>query len=70
MQWSGLLFVGIGMFAIRGAALDWDWFMNSRKARVLVRFLGRGGRIFYALLGLGIFVFGILYAAGIIRDAR
>lgn len=68
MNGAGLFFVAIGLFPIAGAYFNWDWFMNDRKARVFVAFLGRtGARIFYALLGIGLVVFGILITLGIIH---
>ncbi len=67
MDLFGLLFVGIGLFAIAGAWFDWDWFMNARKARFWVKILTRNGaRIFYACLGIALFVFGIFAILGII----
>ena len=45
--------------------------MNSRKAALFVRFLGRNGaRAFYGLLGAGIVVIGVLIAAGVIHSDR
>ncbi|MFT5526728.1 MAG: hypothetical protein ACI9G1_000145 [Pirellulaceae bacterium] len=70
MNLFGLLIVAAGVFSICGAAFDWDFFMNSRKAQFIVGIFGRpGARIFYGLLGLGITVLGALLALGIIRDA-
>ena len=67
----GLLFVALGVFTALAAALDWDWFMEDRKAQFLVRLFGRGGaRIFYALLGFGFIVLGAFVAAGVILDTR
>jgi hypothetical protein len=41
-----------GLVAIAGAAFDVDWFMNHRKAALVVAVLGRtGARAFYAVLG-------------------
>jgi hypothetical protein len=52
-----------------GAALDWDWFMNHRKAQRLVRLFGRGGaRGIYAALGAGLLVAGVLMGLGIIEE--
>lgn len=66
----GLLIVAGGMFSIAGAAFDWDWFMNSRKAAFLVAILSRtGARIFYLLLGLVLVTMGILLTANIIQNA-
>ena len=62
-----LLLVLCGLFAIAAGVLDWDWFMNHRKAMVFVSLLGRNGaRVFYCLLGLIIAVIGLLVTFGII----
>lgn len=67
----GLILVAIGMFAVCGAVFDWDWFMSHRKARFFVTILTRtGARIFYALLGSGLIVVGILFAMGIAKDSN
>jgi len=48
----GLVVLLAGAFSVAGAALDWGFFMESRKARFFVVVLGReGARWFYALLG-------------------
>lgn len=66
----GLVLVAAGLFSICGAAFDWDFFINSRKARFFVSTLGRkGARIFYAVLGLVVLVLGALITAGILQDA-
>ncbi len=66
----GLLVVAAGIFSIVGAALDWDWFINSRKAQFWVAILGRTGtRIFYGILGLAISIFGILWTLGLLNNA-
>lgn len=63
----GLFFIFAGLFAIAGSLLDWDWFMNNRKAKIFVKLFGRNGaRIFYCLLGLAIAVLGFLITFGII----
>lgn len=60
-----------GAFAICGAAFDWDWFMNHRKAQMFVSWFGRvGARVFYGLLGTVLVVLGALLALGIVQDAR
>ena len=55
------LFLGlVGIFCIAGAACDWEFFMNDRRARLFVIVLGRtGARWFYSLLG------GALAGAGV-----
>ena len=66
---AGLIIVAAGVFSICGAIFDWDWFINSRKARFFVSILGRtGARIFYGVLGVGIVVLGGLLAAGVIEQ--
>lgn len=66
----GLLIAAGGLFSICGALFDWDFFINSRKARIFVSLFGRGGaRIFYGGLGLFLVVLGLLIAMGIVQDA-
>ncbi|MCR5540717.1 MAG: immunity 17 family protein [Ruminococcus sp.] len=50
-----------GFFCIFCAYKDYDWFMNSSKARLWVRLLGRdGARKFYMGLGVVIVALGIM----------
>jgi hypothetical protein len=66
---TGWIVAACGAFAMAGAALDWDWFMNHRKAQRLVRLFGRGGaRGIYAALGAGLLVAGVLMGLGIIEE--
>ena len=70
MSLFGFIIVGAGLFAIAGAVFDWDFFMESRKARLFTTLLGRtGARAFYALLGIALLVLGALMAAGIIQES-
>jgi hypothetical protein len=58
------LLVGAGAFSIAGAAKDWDFFMNNRRARLIVAILGReGARVFYGLLGSAFVVGGLVLLA-------
>lgn len=67
----GWFIVAAGIFSICGAAFNWDWFMNHRKARFLVRVAGRtGARIFYGTLGATLAVLGTLLALGIIESTN
>lgn len=67
----GLLLVAVGLFAICGAALNLEWFMNHRKARFVRNvFGGFGARIFYGLLGTGLVTLGVLVAIGVIQQRR
>lgn len=70
MNPMGLFFVFAGLFSVAGGVCNWDWFMNHHKAQFMSSLLGRNGaRVFYMILGLGLAVFGALYAAGIIQDS-
>ena len=52
---------GAGLFTIFCAIMDYDWFMEDRKAEFVVTIFGRNGaRIFYVLLGLVLITLGIL----------
>lgn len=54
----GVALIGAGTFSILGAALEWSFFMNHKKAQLIAKVFGRQGtRIFYVVLGL--FVAGI-----------
>lgn len=57
-----LVIVGFagGVFSLAGAIFNWDWFMNSRRARFFAKILGlNGARIFYAILGFFLIGLGI-----------
>ena len=70
MNPAGLLIAAAGLFSIAGAFFNWDFFINSRKAQLVVAIFGRtGARIFYGALGLAIVVLGALIAMGILTDA-
>jgi hypothetical protein len=60
---AALLFGGIGVYSIVAAVTDWEWFMTHRSASLPVWLFGRNGaRVFFALLGLAFFVFGVVCA--------
>lgn len=68
MNLFGLLVVAAGIFSICGAYFDWDWFINSSKARLLVSLLGRNGaRVAYGLLGTVITLMGLLITIGVLK---
>jgi hypothetical protein len=49
-----------GLFSIFCAAMNFEWFVNSRKARLFVKIFGRNGaRVFYILLGIALVAGGI-----------
>ncbi|MBN1493400.1 MAG: immunity 17 family protein [Candidatus Omnitrophica bacterium] len=61
------ILIAAGVFSILGAINNWDWFMEHRKARFMVRILTRtGARVFYALLGTVIAAIGICALTGLI----
>ena len=63
-----LLLVAAGSFSVAGAVQDWDFFMESRRARLFVTLLGRSGaRAFYVVLGLAIAGVGVAVGLGAIR---
>jgi Immunity protein 17 len=71
MKYLDLILIAVGVFALCGAAFEWEWFMNHHKARFVSAILGRiGARIFYALLGIGLIVFGVLSALGVVQNTR
>jgi hypothetical protein len=52
MEPMGLILVAAGLFSLCGAFFNWDFFMNARKARLVVALLGRtGARFFYGTVG-------------------
>jgi hypothetical protein len=70
MNLFGLIIVAMGIFSICGAAFDWDWFINHRKAQFFVAIFGRNGaRVFYGILGVFLVVLGALVTFGIVQDS-
>lgn len=64
---GGLFLVAVGLFPMAAAWFDWNFFMESRKARFMVRIMGRNGaRGFYFLLGLAIAMMGLLAILGVL----
>lgn len=56
-----VLVILAGGFTLLGGVLDWDWIMNSRRARMFVALFGRqGARIFYVILGVIIMLVGFV----------
>ena len=49
----GILLVLAGLLPVVAAVEDWDWYMNSRKAKRISNLIGRNSaRIFYGILGV------------------
>jgi hypothetical protein len=65
----GWFFAACGVFAICGAAFDWEWFMNHPRARLFVTLLGRTGtRVLYGFLGAALVAGGMLMASGALQS--
>jgi len=66
------LYLGIflavgGLFSIVCSVMNYDFFIESGKAKFIVKVMGRNGaRGFYGLLGLGLFIAGVGFATGLI----
>ena len=68
MNPEGLILIAIGAFTLAAAIGNWNWFMNNRKARLIVKIFTRNGaRYFYGFLGLGFLLGGLLTTMGIIE---
>ena len=73
----GPVILFFGLLCIVSAIFDWDWFMNHHKAQFVCTKLGRNrARVFYVILGVVLFVLGILSTIssiltllGVIQDA-
>jgi hypothetical protein len=63
MNPAGFILIAVGLFSFAGGSFNWNWFMNTRRARALVRAVGpAGARFFYMLLGIVVIVLGVLLA--------
>lgn len=61
-----VLLIGFaGSLSLLGGLLDWNWFMQSRRAAFFVKILGRtGARVVYIIIGaalLGFAIYGSLH---------
>jgi hypothetical protein len=71
MNAAGIIIVAAGLFSVCGAVWNWDWFINSRKARGIVALCGRNGaRVFYGLLGTAMSVLGLLVILDVVDVSR
>lgn len=67
MEPRGFIFLFIGLFSFCGGFFGWNWFLNHRKARGLIRLIGlNAARIFYMVLGAGFTITGVLILSGYI----
>ena len=61
MNLVGPVILFFGLLSIVGGIFDWDWFMNHHKAQFVCTKLGRNrARVFYVILGVVLFLLGIL----------
>ncbi|MEK6256372.1 MAG: Imm17 family immunity protein [Chloroflexota bacterium] len=62
MNIEAILFTLLGIFVIAAAAYDWEFFMNHRKARFVIKLLGNRNRarILYVLVGVLVAVVGVM----------
>lgn len=64
----GVILIVVGLFSLAGGVFNWDWFMNQRKSKIIVKILKRtGARIFYSILGIAIALIGVLALTGIVK---
>lgn len=55
------VFIIMGLFCIICAVMDFNWFMNSRKAQRMSKMLGRNGaRVFYVIIGIILIILGFI----------
>ncbi|HNO78425.1 MAG TPA: immunity 17 family protein [Phycisphaerae bacterium] len=63
----GWIFVALGAFTICGAMMNWDWYMNHRRAWLFVKLFGRNGaRVVYFVIGSVFVTLGVLHEMGMI----
>ena len=66
MDFVDVLLILAGAFSLLGGILDWDWFMNGRKAQLIVKLFKRtGARVFYGLIGIVLIAAGLLPLFGV-----
>lgn len=59
--WLAAAFLASGVFAIIGGLAAPDWFINSPRAALFLKLLGRNGtRVFYVILGMAILSMGVV----------
>lgn len=70
-RWRALFAIAAGLFSIFGAALEWSFFMESGKAKGMIRLLGYNGtRVFYVAIGVLLVVLGGAMASGALPGGR
>jgi hypothetical protein len=67
----GYVVIAFGLFTVMAACCDWEFYMNHRKARIVIALMGRQGtRVFYGVIGSAMIVAGVLMAVGLFKDLR
>ena len=60
MNPAGLIPVAIGLFTFAAGLFIWDWFVRSKRMRILMNYVGpQGARIIYMILGIILVVIGV-----------
>jgi len=63
MNPAGLILIVVGLFSFAGGLFNWNWFMNTSRARALARSIRPvGARAFYIVLGIIVIVIGVFLA--------
>ena len=64
---SSIVFIGAAI-SLGTAIFNWNWAMKSDEAKPVVGLVGRKNtRVFYAVLGLGFAVVGVLILKGVLQ---
>ncbi len=65
---TNILLILIGALFLAAGIFDWDWFMESRRASFIIKFIGgrERGRVFYIVLGVAALILSALTIFGII----
>lgn len=59
-MFAALFLLLLGLFSVAGGVLNWEWYFQNYKAKLVVSILGRtGARAFYILLGAFLMACGI-----------
>jgi len=59
------LMIGVGVLTLFAALSNWEWFFKQRRAKNIVKLVGRNGaRVIYALLGTLFAVIGWMVLSG------
>ncbi len=71
IQWSGLFFMVWGAFAFLTSVLRPETYRWNFRSSIVEALLGKiGARLFFGILGAGLFILGIFVFLGVIRPAH